>query len=45
MLVTNKGQRLSIQPVEEKHFSHVLDMVGNAMRHGLKKNQLKLKQS
>ncbi len=28
MLVIRKGQRLSVQPVEERHFRHVLERVG-----------------
>lgn len=30
MLVIRKGQRLSIQPVEERHFRHVCDLAGYA---------------
>ena len=28
MLVTKRGQRLSVQPVEKRHFERVLDMAG-----------------
>jgi len=32
MLVTQRGSRLSVQPVEHKHFTHVLKMAGAAPR-------------
>ena len=28
MLVTKRGQRLSVQPVERRHFEHVLELAG-----------------
>jgi predicted RNA-binding protein with PUA-like domain len=31
MLVTRRGQRLSVQPVEAVHFRHVLKMAGHKL--------------
>ena len=37
MLVRMRGQRLSIQPVEEGHFRHVLELGGAKWRHRRKR--------